>query len=54
MDCILCGKELENSEGEVCETCFNVLKSKYKKGSSLMKRLKWHKKQAQKLKEELK
>lgn len=49
--CVVCGKELEKDEGEVCKTCYNVLKLKYPKNKNFKKSLKCHKKQTKKLKE---
>jgi predicted nucleic acid-binding Zn ribbon protein len=46
--CILCGKEL-NEESNVCETCFNVLKSKYKNKKKLKQILQWHKNHSKEL-----
>ena len=52
MNCILCGKELDKNEGEICGTCFDVLKHKYPKNKTFERRLKCHKKQAEKLAED--
>ena len=46
--CTVCGKNLED-EGNVCETCFEVLKRKYPNKKDFEKILKWHKKQNKKL-----
>ncbi len=45
--CIICGKDLEN-ESNVCDTCFEVLKTKYPDKKQLKKVLKWHEKHLKK------
>jgi len=50
MKCITCGKKIEKDEGDVCETCFSVLKHKYPNEKKLKRRLKCHKEQTKKLK----
>jgi hypothetical protein len=49
-ECMLCGKKLENSEIDFCDTCFRVLVGKYSK-TKFREVIKWHKKNARKLKE---
>ena len=49
--CIVCGKKLFRGEEEICKTCFEWMKSKHKL-KKLKQRLKWHKKQNQKLTKE--
>jgi len=46
--CILCGKELDEVKGDLCESCYNVLKAKYPK-TKLREVIKCHKKHAKKL-----
>jgi len=45
--CILCGIPLECDESNICETCFDVLKTKYPSKKELDKALQWHKKYTQ-------
>ena len=42
--CTLCGKEIKEDEGDLCETCFNVLKQKYPEKKKFEWRKKWLKK----------
>lgn len=49
MDCLLCGKELEEYETDFCDACFRVLKAKYPQ-TKLQEVIKCHKKHAKKLK----
>ena len=51
--CIVCGGDIGEDEGNVCETCFRVLKEKYPCDKELEKILQWHKKQREELNEEL-
>ncbi|MBR9704638.1 hypothetical protein GOV12_04450 [Candidatus Pacearchaeota archaeon] len=43
-NCIICGKELETNETDVCTTCFTVLISKYPTYNDLKEVIEWHKK----------
>ena len=43
-NCIICGKELEAKETDVCVTCFSVLISKYPRYNDLKEVIEWHKK----------
>lgn len=50
MDCILCGREIEEDENDICTSCFRVLKVKYPKNKCLEEQIKCHKRNAKKLK----
>ena len=50
-DCIICGKELEEFERDVCNSCFKVLTAKYPRTKYLQEVIKCHKKNAKKLKQ---
>jgi predicted nucleic acid-binding Zn ribbon protein len=49
-ECIICGKELEKYEQDICDSCFRVLTAKYPR-TKFQEVIKWHKKNAKKLKE---
>jgi hypothetical protein len=49
--CIICGKELETKDADVCGTCFYVLKNKYPNPNKLREVIKWHKANLKKLEE---
>lgn len=49
-DCILCGKELEKYEEDICDSCSRFLATKYPK-TKFREVIKWHKKNTKKLKE---
>ena len=44
MRCIICEKDLEKFDVDICKTCFDVLKIKYPKYNKFMEVIKWHKK----------
>lgn len=48
-ECILCGRELERDEGDVCYSCFTALTTKYPK-TKLEEVIKCHRKNARRLK----
>ena len=50
MDCIFCGKDLEEDEQDTCDSCFRFLKAKYPK-TKLQEVIKCHKRHAKKLKQ---
>jgi len=50
MNCIICGKELEKDEMNICKTCFDVLQIKYPNYKRFKEVLKWHQKQAKEMK----
>jgi len=51
MKCIICGKELEEKELDVCKTCFDVLRIKYPDYNKFKEVIKWHKEHAKEIKE---
>ena len=50
-ECILCGKELNNFEGNICESCYIFMKIKYPK-NKLKEVIKCHKRHAKEMQRE--
>jgi len=44
MKCVICGKELERKEADICKVCFDVLRIKYPNYNKFKEVIKWHKK----------
>ncbi len=49
--CIICEKDLEKPNLDICKTCFDVLKIKYPSYNKFKEVIKWHKKHQQETQE---
>ena len=52
MKCVICRKELDNKEKNICKTCFEVFRIKYPDKNKFKKILEWHKKNLEQMEEE--
>ena len=51
MKCIICEKDLEKFDVDICKTCFNVLVIKYPDYNKFKEVIKWHKEYQQEMQE---
>ena len=51
MKCIFCNKNLEIPEANICKGCLEILRRKYPNLKKFERRLKWHIKNAEEIKE---
>ena len=47
-ECIICGKELEEFEEDICNSCYHIMRIKYPKNKCLEEQIRCHKRNAKK------